>query len=156
MFPERHDQSDDQAASGPEKAGGQEFLADGFEDDIKWFFKELDNRFACKGDEWLSPKNSLDFLGIEVSMDQERLYLTMVDFTEKTLKAMDMEECPIASRPIVQEIIDMEPLAQSRLDAKVHDRCWVCGLVSQHSEARHRVRAFKDFSTHGKTRPRRL
>jgi hypothetical protein len=36
----------------------------------------------------------------------------MVDFTEKTLKAMDMEECPIASRPIVQEIIDMEPLAQ--------------------------------------------
>ena len=87
-------------------------LADGFEDDIKWFFKEMDNRFACKGDEWLSPKNPLDFLGIEVSMDQERLYLTMVDFTEKTLKAMDMEECPIASRPIVQEIIDMEPLAQ--------------------------------------------
>lgn len=86
-------------------------LVDGYDDDIEWFFKAMDARFACKGDEWLTPETPLDYLGIEVSMDKERLYLTMEDFTEKTLRAMDMDECAPADRPITREITDLTPLS---------------------------------------------
>jgi hypothetical protein len=85
-------------------------LVDGEEEDVAWFFRQMDNRFECKGDEWLTPETPLDFLGIEVSMDEDRLYLSMEDFTEKTLSAMDMADCVIAKRPMSKEITDSTPL----------------------------------------------
>jgi hypothetical protein len=40
-----------------------DILADGREEDIKWFFDKLGDRFDCKDDEWLTPETALDFLG---------------------------------------------------------------------------------------------
>ena len=87
-----------------------DILCDGLEEDIKWFFDKLGDRFDCKDDEWLSPENSLDFLGLDVSMDGENIYVSMEPYVNKTLKAMGMEDTYTVKTPIDREIVDNTPL----------------------------------------------
>ena len=70
-----------------------DILADGREEDIKWFFDTLGDRFDCKDDEWLTPETpleSLDFLGMEISMDNDNIYMSMETYIEKMLNIMGM------------------------------------------------------------------
>ena len=42
-----------------------------------WIFEQLNNRFECKEGEWLSAESPLDYLGMEISMDDDYIYLSM-------------------------------------------------------------------------------
>jgi hypothetical protein len=64
-------------------------FADGERADIEWFFSELDKRFECKEAEWLTPTNAIDHLGMEISMDQEAIYLCMNKYIIDMLHALD-------------------------------------------------------------------
>ena len=55
-------------------------LGEGEEDDISWLFDKLDDRFDCKGAEWLDPNSSIDYLGMTVSQDDTYLYMSMSDY----------------------------------------------------------------------------
>ena len=49
-----------------------DILADGYEEDIQWFFDAIADRFECKEDQWLTPETPIDFLGIDVSMGSDQ------------------------------------------------------------------------------------
>ena len=89
-----------------------DILADGNEEDIKWFFDKLANKFDCKDDEWLTEDNPIDFLGMEISMDDDNLYLSMGPYVEKMLTAMHMQECAPVDTPINQEIEDFSEITK--------------------------------------------
>ena len=91
-------------------------LADGDETYIQWLFNALDERFQCKDAEWLTPETPLDYLGMEVSIDKDRIYLSMTNYIEETLQLLDLDGLKPASTPIDKDIdIKSVPLpAQQR------------------------------------------
>ena len=64
-------------------------FADGERHDIEWFFEALNKRFECKDAEWLTPTNTIDHLGMEISMNQESIYLSMNKYILDMLHALD-------------------------------------------------------------------
>jgi hypothetical protein len=87
-----------------------DILADGAEEDVKWFLDSLGERFECKEDEWLDKDNPLDFLGLEISMDEENVYLSLGAYIDKMLVAMNMQDCKPVMTPMDREITDFTPL----------------------------------------------
>jgi hypothetical protein len=81
-----------------------DILADGREEDIKWFFDKLGDRFDCKDDEWLTPETALDFLGMEISMDNDNIYMSMETYIEKMLNIMGMSDTSLKDTPMTHEI----------------------------------------------------
>ena len=70
-----------------------DILMDGEEKDILWFEKLLEARFKCKPSEWLSEGNVIDFVGIQVFMVNDCIYLSMEKYIEKMvieLRALGM------------------------------------------------------------------
>ena len=67
-------------------------LADGEEEDIRWFFDHLASEYDCKDTEWLSKDESLDYLGMEIFMDDEFLYLSMEKYIEQALDALGLAD----------------------------------------------------------------
>ena len=61
-------------------------LVDGDEEDIKWFFDELNERFECKDPDWLSEDEPLDYLGMEVSIDDEYIRIGMPKYITKMVE----------------------------------------------------------------------
>jgi hypothetical protein len=93
-------------------------LCDGMEDDINWLFDLMDQRFECKPAEWLAPDQPLDYIGMEVEMDNDRIYLSMRKYIEQTLKLLDMEHCKTAPSPIISPIETDSPELDHRLRRK--------------------------------------
>ena len=87
-----------------------DILADGKEEDIKWFFDKLDKRFDCKDDEWLTAETPLDFLGMQISMDDKNIYMSMETYVEKMLNIMGMSDTNPKDTPMTHEITDLSPL----------------------------------------------
>ena len=75
-------------------------LADGNEDDIAWIFGRLDEDFDCKEDEWLTADYMPDYLGMDLSMDEEHIMLSMSNYIDKTPEVMDMVNIKVAPTPI--------------------------------------------------------
>ena len=87
-------------------------LADGYEEDIQWFFDKIADRFECKEDQWLTPETPIDFLGIDVSMDDNGVYMSMCNYIDKCLvglAALGLTNLS-ASTPMNTEISDLTPL----------------------------------------------
>jgi hypothetical protein len=70
----------------------------------------LDNRFECKEGEWLSAEESLDYLGMEISMDDDYIYLSMSKYISSTLKLLEFEDLKERATPISHEIFSSKPL----------------------------------------------
>ena len=87
-------------------------LADGNEDDIVWIwmFGRLDEDFDCKEDERLTADSVLDYLGMDLSIDEEHIMLSMTNYIDKTLEIMDMVNIKVALTPISAHIKPSEPL----------------------------------------------
>jgi hypothetical protein len=92
-----------------------DILVDGEEEDIQWFFDKLGGRFDCKDAEWLTKGNPLDFLGMNISMDDENIYLSMENYVDKMLGVMQMEDIGTKPTPIDKEIEDTTPLGKELL-----------------------------------------
>ena len=69
-------------------------LAVGEEEDIKWFWKLLGERFECKDEEWLSPETPLDYLGMELYIDDKYLWIGMKDYIEKMVRNLEIKIIP--------------------------------------------------------------
>ena len=80
---------------------------DGEQADIEWFRDALAERFDCKEMTWLSEDTSIDFLGMDIIMDDQRVYLSMERYIDNMLKTFDMTDCKSASTPI-EKAIDPE------------------------------------------------
>lgn len=85
------------------------------EADIQWSFDKLGGRFDCKDAEWLTKGNPLDFLGMNISMDDENIYLSMENYVDKMLGVMQMEDIGTKPTPIDKEIEDTTPLGKELL-----------------------------------------
>jgi hypothetical protein len=75
-------------------------LSCGFQSDIEWFEELLATRFDCKEMEWLSPDTPLDFPGMNIIMDKDRIYISMEKYIHFMLDALDMSDIRPASLPI--------------------------------------------------------
>ena len=89
-----------------------DILCDGKQEDIQWFFDKLAGRFECKEPEWLSKDNPLDFLGMDISMDDDNIYLSMETYVEKMLRNVGMTDVQEKDTPMTSEIEDLTPLSQ--------------------------------------------
>ena len=87
-------------------------MFDGEEDDINWINDEMNARFDCKGLEWLSPDTPQDHLGMDMSMDEEYMYLCMSNYIDKCLEALDWNDIKTRDRPITCEIDPDSPLLE--------------------------------------------
>ena len=88
-------------------------LADGEEEDIRWFFDHLAGEYDCKDTEWLSKDEPLDYLGMEIFMDDEFLYLSMEKYIEQALDALGLADIRPAKSPINAPIEGGSPLDHS-------------------------------------------
>ena len=90
-----------------------DILADGAEEDIRWFFELLDERFECKETEWLTPDTPLDYLGMEVITTDTNLYLSMQTYIENTLHLLEWNDLSThnAHTPIACPIEGGDPLS---------------------------------------------
>ena len=87
-------------------------LADGDEHQIRWIFDELDARFKCKGPDWLSPTTPVDFIGMDLTVTSDSIYLDMERYiTTVALPVLGLEQCKPVSTPISDPIpADSPPL----------------------------------------------
>ena len=67
-----------------------DILADGFAPDVDWIFDLLDKRFDCKEADYLTPNTPLDYVGIEVEMTDDRIYIHMNKYIQVCLAALDL------------------------------------------------------------------
>jgi site-specific DNA-cytosine methylase len=79
-------------------------LIDSDEEHIMWFNIELNQRFECKEIEWLSNEHSIDFLGMDIIMDSNRIYISMENYINKMLTALEMNNLRPATCPIIEPI----------------------------------------------------
>ena len=62
-----------------------DLLIDGDETSIKWFYAKLSDTYKCGELDWLTPKTPIDYLGLEISMDEQRLYISMSSYIRTRL-----------------------------------------------------------------------
>jgi hypothetical protein len=77
---------------------------DGDELVIHRYSDKVDQRFKCKALEFLAPAIPIDYVGMDISMDTDRVYLSMAKYTRNYLKIMNMENVKPAPTPIVEPI----------------------------------------------------
>ncbi len=90
-------------------------LVDGEEDDIKWLFKAMDKRFECKPAEWLGISEPLDYLGMDVSIDDTHIYLSMHKYIENTLKLLEYTNLKPVRTPINADIDASSPILKPHM-----------------------------------------
>ena len=88
-----------------------DILADGARDDIAHFFTLLAKRFDCKEPEWLTPHTPIDFLGILIMMDSEKIYMSMEPYIEKMLEVLNISNINLVATPINTPIEDDTPIS---------------------------------------------
>ena len=106
-----------------------DILADGARDDIAHFFALLAKRFDCKEPEWLTPHTPIDFLGILIMMDSEKIYMSMEPYIEKMLEVLNISNINPVATPINAPIEDDTPI--SREEHKwVYQALGCCGWLA--------------------------
>ena len=91
-----------------------DLLCDGLEKDLITFFTRLKKRFACKPEKWLTITQSLDHVGIIISLAQTHISMSMEYYGHSILKAANAEGCRSVRTPIAGPIIDNEPLPENK------------------------------------------
>jgi hypothetical protein len=81
-----------------------DILADGQPEDVKWIFDQLAIRFECKDPEYLTPEQSLDYLGMDVSMDDDNIHISMQNYINNACDILDIKGGRIPDTPIVKPI----------------------------------------------------
>ena len=86
------------------------------EHDVDWFFDKLEGRFDCKETEELAEDSPLDYLGVNLMMDGQRLYLSMDSYIEKCMKILKLEPGKFVPVPISEAIDeDSKPLDETQV-----------------------------------------
>ena len=67
-------------------------LADGAKKDVEWIFDLLEERFECKDAEKLTKDTPLDYLGIDIHTNGDRVYMSMAKYIENSCKILGIEK----------------------------------------------------------------
>ena len=94
-------------------------IADGKDEEVDWFLAELDNQYDCKPGETLSKSSDLDYLGMEISIDDDYLWLCMQGCIQGLIKNLH-DELGVSSRK-VRTPID-RPIDPESEPLNAHDR----------------------------------
>ena len=83
--------------------------------DIQWFYDNISKRFEVKPMEWLQPGVTIDYLGMEVSMDSSgNVFVSMQKYTKKVIDFFDDVTGHALSTPYQhQENPDLTELSKS-------------------------------------------
>ena len=90
-----------------------DLLIDGDEDQVQAFLNAINGRFHCKPAEWLSSENPIDHLGMNLMMDENRIYISMASYIDKILDALDAQDIEPQTLPIKEHITDDEEVDYS-------------------------------------------
>ena len=77
-----------------------DFLLDGEEPDIVWFDVTIDGRFDCKPLEFLDIDCSIEYIGMEIIMTVDRIYISMESYIEKMVRDLEELGMVIPSRAV--------------------------------------------------------
>ena len=86
-------------------------LADGERTQVDWIFQLMDERFDCKDAEYLTKETPLDYVGIEVEMTDERIYMHMDKYIQNCIQALNLEGAKTSKahrRPISRSVFTQE------------------------------------------------
>ena len=83
---------------------------DGHDRDIRWIDQLMDKKFKCKELEWLEEGSSIDFLGVDVSMNRGYVSMSMPRYVTKFLELMNHGGTP-SRVPLSKPITHSEPLS---------------------------------------------
>ena len=108
-------------------------LIDGYQSDIDWFLREIRTRFDCKDEEYLRPGQSLDYLGMEISLHNGNIHICMKKYIENACDILNIQPSARITRPI-SDAIDTESTPLTRSEHKhfltaVGMLGWICNTV---------------------------
>ena len=81
----------------------------GRETDAQWFMNALKQRFKCKDAEKLTADSPLDYLGMVISIDTQRTYLSMEKYIDGCLHSLGLEDCRTVTTPMTGSIDTTSP-----------------------------------------------
>ena len=84
-----------------------DILADGDPEQIQWVFDQLDERFECKDAEHLTTDAIIDYLGMEISMTDDHLYICMETYIVNALEILGLDKERSVTTPIDEPIDGM-------------------------------------------------
>ena len=89
-------------------------MAQGDSEDIDWIFNLMDTRFECKDYEEVKSGETIDYLGMQVAIDGDRIYLSMEKYIENACQSLGITEGKGPAIPISDPIdTDSPPLEKS-------------------------------------------
>ena len=84
---------------------------DGEEEDIQWASDRIEDRFDCKDTQWLIPYTPLDYLGMDILLDETHTYLSMYTYINNTVEMLGFDKVRTVTIPIDRPIDgDSKPL----------------------------------------------
>ena len=83
-------------------------LADGEQADVEWIFDLLATRFECKDADYITPDTPQDYLGMNVHMDAEYIYLSMATYITNACKALNIDNKGRSFKTPISQPIDTE------------------------------------------------
>ena len=79
--------------------------------DTAWFLRAISQRFECNDPEFLSHKEPIDFIGIDLCVDQHsNHYMSMANYIHKLLDATSLQDCKMHDVPVSRPVTDFTPL----------------------------------------------
>ena len=89
-----------------------DILADGESADVEWPFQLLADRFNCKDPEYLTIDSELDYLGMNLSMDQDNMYLDMEKYIDNACASIEVTETGRTPETPMSAPIDADSLVK--------------------------------------------
>ena len=83
-------------------------LVDALPDDAAWIINLLKTDFECKDEEYLTPEDALDYLGMIIPMDEDNIYLSMEKYITNAVAILDIKGGRSADTPIIKPIVAEE------------------------------------------------
>lgn len=96
-----------------------DFLMDGEEDDILWMDGMIDKKFKSKPLEWVVENVPIDYIGMEILLTKERLFLSMEKYIEKMQVELTALGMKIPNRKVSIPISDSIDGESERLPPKL-------------------------------------
>ena len=93
-------------------------LADGEQEDLERFAAEMEKEFECKQNEMLTSESDLDYLGMTISIDHEKIYISMQSYIESVIQ--DIADKLNVSTRHVDTPIDSPIETSDRLSTNEH------------------------------------
>lgn len=84
--------------------------ASGRSSDLAWLDQLIDKHWEAKPAEYLTENNPLDYLGIDVSMDKENVYMSMEKYVKQMLYSLNFTAKKHPTRPMIKAVDTSSPI----------------------------------------------